>query len=108
MALVLPVASRTISSSGFSDLAQRLGKVQQAAAFEIDLAGIPDNSLLQDCHLGEGSMNIESDDPHLQLLFGCTTSGASGPHDTYGSALAAHPGQSKGRPDNNASSQLIR
>jgi hypothetical protein len=34
--------------------------------------------------------------------------GAGGPHDTYGSALAAHPGQSKGRPDNNASSQLMR
>ncbi|MBO1907606.1 DDE-type integrase/transposase/recombinase [Microvirga sp. 3-52] len=35
-------------------------------------------------------------------------SGAGGPHDNYGSALAAHPGQSKGQPDNNTSSQLIR
>jgi hypothetical protein len=53
-------------------------------------------------------MDIETNDPHLLLLLGCITSGAGGPHDTYGSALAAHPGQSKGRPDNNTSSQLIR
>jgi hypothetical protein len=53
-------------------------------------------------------MNIENDDPHLQLLLGCITSGAGGPHDTYGFVLAAHPGQSKGQPDNNTSSQLIR
>jgi hypothetical protein len=53
-------------------------------------------------------MDIESNDPHLLLLLGCVTSGAGGPHDTDGSALTAHPGQSEGRPDNNASSQLIR
>lgn len=34
--------------------------------------------------------------------------GAGGLHDNYGSALAAQPGKSKGRPDNNSSSQLIR
>jgi hypothetical protein len=51
-------------------------------------------------------MDIKSNDPHLPLLFSSITSEASGPHDTYGSALAAHPGQSKGRPDNNTSSQL--
>src|SRR6516164_9446930 len=33
--------------------------------------------------------------------------GADGPHDNYGFALAAHPGKSRGRPDNNTSSQLI-
>ena len=51
-------------------------------------------------------MDIESNDPHLQLLLVYITSGAGGPHDNYGSSLAAHPGQSKGRPDNNTSSQL--
>jgi hypothetical protein len=78
-----------------------------AAAFEIDLAGIPHGSVLQDCHLGKGTMDIESHDPHLRLLLGCATTGAGGPHDTDGSALTAHPGQSKGRPDHNTSSQLI-
>ena len=34
--------------------------------------------------------------------------GAGGLHDSNGPALAAQPGKSKGRPDNNASSQLIR
>ena len=34
--------------------------------------------------------------------------GASGQHDTYGFALTAQPGWSQRRPDNNASSQLIR
>lgn len=85
---------------------QRLGEPPQAVAFEIDLASIPERPILHGRHLGKGPMNIESNDPHLRLLFGCTTSGAGGPHDTYGSAHAAHPGQSKGRPDNNASSQL--
>ena len=33
--------------------------------------------------------------------------GSNGRHDTYGSALAAQPGRSKGRPANNTSSQLI-
>jgi hypothetical protein len=32
---------------------------------------------------------------------------SSGPHDTYGSALSAQPGRSRGRPANNTSSQLI-
>jgi hypothetical protein len=82
--------------------------VQQPAAFEIDLPGVAECPILQDRHLGEGTMGIESNDPHPQLLLGCITSGAGGPHDNYGSALAAHPGQSKGRPDNNTSSQLIR
>ena len=52
-------------------------------------------------------MNIENNDPHQRLL-DCITSGAGGPHDNYGSALAAHPGQPKRRPDNNAKPQLIR
>jgi hypothetical protein len=30
-----------------------------------------------------------------------------GQHDTYGSALAAHPGWSQGRPITNASSQVM-
>jgi hypothetical protein len=33
--------------------------------------------------------------------------GADGSHDNFGFALAAHPGKSRGRPDNNTSSQLI-
>jgi len=32
---------------------------------------------------------------------------ACGQHDNYGFALAAQPGKSKGKPDNNPSSQLI-
>ena len=85
---------------------QGLGKPQQTVAVEIALTGVPEHPILQDCHLGKGAMNIESNDPHPRLLLGCTTSGAGGPHDNSGSALAAHSGQSKGQPDNNVSSQL--
>ena len=72
------------------------GNPQQAAAFEIDRAGIPERSVLQDCHLGKGSMDIGSNDPHLQLLLGCASSGAGGPHDNYGFALAAKRGKVEG------------
>src|ERR687892_701365 len=37
----------------------------------------------------------------------CLGQGSGGPHDNYGSALAAQPGGSQGRPATNASSQLI-
>jgi hypothetical protein len=42
------------------------------------------------------------------LLLQCkNTAEARGQHDNYGFALAAQPGESKGQPDNNPSSQLI-
>jgi hypothetical protein len=37
----------------------------------------------------------------------CLGQGSGGPHDNYGSALAAQPGGSQGRPATNASSRLI-
>jgi hypothetical protein len=72
-----------------------LGKAQQVAAVEIALNGIPDCPILKGRRPGKGMMNIESNDPHFQLLLGCTTSGVSGPHGNYGSAHAA-PGPVEG------------
>src|SRR5689334_7838660 len=43
----------------------------------------------------------------ISISLRCDNTGADGPHDNYGFALAAHPGKSRGRPDNNTSSQLI-
>ncbi|MFK4537949.1 hypothetical protein ABIA00_006132 [Bradyrhizobium ottawaense] len=48
-------------------------------------------SVLQDRHLGEGSVDVHADDLHAWFSF---VSGASGLHDIYGSALAAQPGKS--------------
>src|SRR5690348_18335851 len=43
----------------------------------------------------------------ISISLRCDNTGADGPHDNYGFALAAHPGKSRGRPDNNTSSQHI-
>ncbi|GLO72727.1 hypothetical protein MACH17_42440 [Phaeobacter inhibens] len=77
-------------------------------ALKLQATGIPDLAVLQDRHLCEGTMHIEGNDLHDWLLSMFKNKGASGPHDNYGSALAAQPGKSKGRPDNNSSSQLMR
>lgn len=60
------------------------------------------------CHR-KAAVHVESDNPHATLLWLILSlREVGGQHDTYGSALAAHPGKSQGRPHNNASSQLMR
>ncbi len=53
------------------------------------------------------TVHVQSDHSHA-TSFVLGQVWESGRHDTYGSALAAQPGWSQGRPDSNASSQLIR
>ena len=77
-------------------------------ALKLQATGIPDLAVLQTRHGGEGPRHSEGNDLPDWLLSRFKNTGASGPHDNYGSALAAQPGKSKGRPDNNSSSQLMR
>ncbi len=56
-----------------------------------------DHAILEHRHLGKGAVNVQFDDSHNptpSVLVDET--GAGGQHDTYGSALAAHPGKSQG------------
>jgi len=64
-------------------------------------------SRLQDGDLGEVAVHVQTDEAHgSHLPAAVVLIGAAGQHDTYGSALTAHPGESQGRPRTNASSQL--
>ncbi len=61
----------------------------------------------QDGDLGEVAVHVQADEAHgSDLPAAVVLIGAAGQHDTYGSALAAHPGESQGRPRTNASSRL--
>ena len=56
-----------------------------------------DHAILEHRHIGKGVVNVQSDDSHNptpSVLVDET--GAGGQHDTYSSALAAHPGKSQG------------
>ena len=46
--------------------------------------------------LGKGAVNVKADDAHAFPSLARHKTGASGQHDIYGSALAAHPGKSQG------------
>jgi hypothetical protein len=60
------------------------------------------------CDLAESTVNVKCHDLHDSTSSSADHNlGSGGSHDHYGFALAAQPGESRGRPDNNASSQLI-
>jgi hypothetical protein len=63
-------------------------------------------ALLPEHHLGKRSVNVHADYTSHPLLLSCA-GGSGGQHDNYGSALAAQPGRSQGRPATNASSRLM-
>jgi hypothetical protein len=53
-------------------------------------------------------VDVESDAPAHAASFHCCGGGrAGGPNDRDGSALAAHPGESQGRPSTNSDSRSI-
>jgi hypothetical protein len=84
---------------GLCKRAQRLGRRRHAPR-------LSDLSVLQDGDLSILPMHVQADAAQkASLLTGNWERG--GQHDTNGFALAAHPGQSQGRPPTNASSQLI-
>ena len=58
-------------------------------------------------HLRKGSVDVHADHTSHFLLLSFDVGGSSGQHDNYGSALAAQPGRSQGRPATNASSRLM-
>jgi len=86
---------------------ERSTKCQNGFTFHCHPAGVSDLFALQDRDLPKRAMNVESYNSHEYTLLFSKDAGSSGSHDNYGFALAAQPGESKGRPDNNASSQLI-
>jgi hypothetical protein len=73
---------------------------------KLEATSMLDHCIFEYRDLSEGTMHVETYDPHLRLP-DSKYAGADGPHDNYGSALAAQPGKSRGQPDNNTSSQLI-
>ena len=103
IALVVSVSSMMISSSGVSLVANCNGRLRSRPI-------LPASRILpySDCQLSEGSVDIKGNDPHSRLLSRPTTMGAGGLHDNHGSSLAEQPGKSKGRSDNNSSSQLMK
>src|SRR4051812_27322438 len=84
---------------------QRLGECHDGVVLKHDALASAQLSVLQyRCHR-EAAVHVHAYDPHPAPP--CNqNAGAGGQHDNYGSALAAHPGKSRGRPDNNSSSQL--
>jgi hypothetical protein len=78
---------------------QRAGEPRQPVPLEIDPAEPDQASVLERRRFGEHPVNVQTDDPH-PLLPWLVTTGAGGQHDTYRSALTAHPGESQGRPCN--------
>ncbi len=88
--------------------AKLFAELKHCLAIHGEATVVSHRAVLQDGDLSEGPMNIKSDYSHLGSSYSeHITAGARGSHDNYGFALAAHPGESKGRPDNNSSSQLI-
>ena len=85
---------------------QRPRECQHLGAHQVHPVALPQHAVLQLRHLGKAAMQVQSDNPHglLPSLF----RSRRGQHDAYGSALAAQPGWSQGRPTTNASSQLIQ
>ena len=73
-----------------------------------NLSSVTDAPGLEDGDLSEAPVHVQPDNFHTPTsLRTAQYFGSGGSHDNYGFALAAQPGESRGRPDNNASSQLI-
>ena len=83
-------------------------KCQHSVAFHPNAPSVTDGSSLIYCDLPKITVNVKCHDLHGPTSSSADENlGSSGSHDNYGFALAAQPGESRGRPDNNASSQLI-
>ena len=104
---VLPVASkRHLVARG-----RAVGELPQGLRGGRDLASLTTTAVLPDRDLGELAVHVQPDasshpappSTSSGLLVGST----GGRNDNYGSALAAQPGESQGRPCTNTGSQLI-
>jgi len=89
-------------------LVQRAPKALEARSRHIHPPGGAELARFPDYHLRERAVDVHADHAshHVLPVWRCGT-GASGQHDNYGSALAAQPGRSQGRPATNTSSRLI-
>ena len=87
-------------------LGQAAAEALEPRAGHVDPAVPAQPAVLPEHHLGEGAVDVHADHaPHpMPSVHG---HGSGGRHDNYGSALAAQPGGSQGRPATNTSSQLI-
>src|SRR4029450_9157016 len=88
--------------------AQAAGELPQRLRGGLDPARLPAHAALPDGDLGELAVHVQADTsahpvlPSLSLLREYRRA-----NDTYGSALAAQPGESQGRPRTNSGSQPI-
>jgi hypothetical protein len=74
----------------------------------LDPAGLPDHAVLPDGDLGELAVDVQPDaSAHPVLPSLSLPREHRRANDTYGSALAAQPGESQGRPCTNSGSQPI-
>jgi hypothetical protein len=88
--------------------AQAVGELPQCLRRGLAPSSLTHHAVLPDGDLGELAVDIQADAPAHPVL---PSSSLPGEHrranDTYGSALAAHPGESQGRPCTNSGSQPI-
>ena len=90
-----------LGAKAVAEHAQRLGG-------QADLPGLTNPGVLPHRDLRELAVNIHSDTPaahHNLPAFGLTSWEARRANDTYGFALEAHPGKSRGRPTTNTRSR---
>ena len=83
---------------------ERLAESDYSLMLKLEATSMFDRSIFEYRDLSKGTMHVETYDHHL-CLPNSKYAGADGPHDNYGSALAAQPGKSRGQPDNNTSSE---
>ena len=77
-----------------------LSEAFQRRARHVDPAHMPQPAVFPDHHLAKGAVGIDPDYASHPCLLSIKSEGSGGRHDNYGSALAAQPGKSQGRPDN--------
>ena len=85
---------------------QRSAKSQHRVSLHGHTSSVLKLAIFKNRDLPKGPMYVQTDNSHRSALQLLSIEGSSGSHDNYGFALAAQPGESKGRPDNNTSSQL--
>src|SRR4030095_2309479 len=88
--------------------AQAGGEVPQPLRGQLDPSGLAHHAVLPDGDLGELAVHVQADaSAHPVLPSSSSPSEHRRANDTYGSALAAHPGESQGRPCTNSGSRPI-
>jgi hypothetical protein len=89
--------------------AQAVGEGPQGLRGGLDPAGLPDHAVLPDGDLGELAVHVQADaSAHPILPSSSLPREHRRANDTYGSALAAHPGESQGRPCTNSGSRPMQ